>query len=235
MALSSVQKTAGRLGIYLMGMVVLALGITLSTRLDLGVSPITSVPYSISVIFDRSYGDITMLFYMVCVAAQMILHVCMHPAPGKLRSLLIRDALQLAVSYPVTRLMNLFTMVIPAFKEDLAGTFWGSISWRFFLLLVSIILVGLGAALTLSMRLIANPADGIVQVIADFTHKKLGDIKNVFDTSCVLITLILGGIGAHRIIGLGIGSILAMIGTGRVIAGVNKVFDPAPFIGTKQV
>ena len=37
-------------------------------------------------------------------------------------------------------------------------------------------------------------------------------------------------LGFHRLVGLGIGSVAAMLGVGRVIALVNHFFDPAPFL-----
>ena len=42
--------------------------------------------------------------------------------------------------------------------------------------------------MTLDMRLIANPADGIVQVISDVSGLKLGLTKNIVDISCVILT-----------------------------------------------
>jgi len=221
-----------RLLIYIFGMIILATGITLSTRLQLGVSPISSVAYCISELTGLAFGDTTMILYVVYVAVQMILHILMRPAD--LKSLLLKDLLQLPASYPVTRFMNLLTEVIPLFPVDCAGTFWGGLPGRLLLLAVSIALTGTGAALTLDMRLVANPGDGIVQAIADFLHQKVGDVKNFFDAFCVLTALVLGWCGFHRIVGLGIGSAAAMLGVGRVIALVNHFYDPSPLFAQEE-
>ena len=44
---------------YILGMVVLAAGITLNTKTGLGVSPIISVAYCVSQIFELNFGDMT--------------------------------------------------------------------------------------------------------------------------------------------------------------------------------
>ena len=49
---------------------------------------------------------------------------------------------------------------------------------RFLFLLLAIVLTGVGAAMSLNMRLIPNPGDGIVQAIADTIHKSVGFTKN---------------------------------------------------------
>ena len=221
-----------RIAIYLAGMLLLGTGITLSTRLQLGVSPISSVAYCISELTQMPFGDTTMILYVVYVTVQIILHVLMRPAD--LRSLVLRDLLQLPVSFPFTRYMNLLTRVIPLFPVDCAGTFWGGIPGRLLLLVLSIALTGTGAALSLDMRIVANPGDGIVQTIADFVRRKVGDVKNFFDAFCVLTTLTISFLGFHRLVGLGIGSIAAMLGVGRVIALVNHFFDPAPYLGQTE-
>lgn len=46
---------------YLLGLLILALGIMLNTKANLGVSPIISVPYSISHIIGFSFANMTMI------------------------------------------------------------------------------------------------------------------------------------------------------------------------------
>lgn len=60
---------------YAVGLLVLALGLTLNTKTGLGVSPIISVAYSISQIFDHNFGNMTLALYSVFVVIEMILHL----------------------------------------------------------------------------------------------------------------------------------------------------------------
>ena len=45
-----------RIALYLIGIMVLALGITLNTKTNLGVSPIISMPYAVAQIFGYETG-----------------------------------------------------------------------------------------------------------------------------------------------------------------------------------
>lgn len=59
---------------YAAGLFILALGITLNTKTGLGVSPIISVSYSISAIWNLNFGNMTLALYGIFVAAEMLLH-----------------------------------------------------------------------------------------------------------------------------------------------------------------
>ena len=52
---------------YLLGLLILALGIMLNTKANLGVSPIISVPYSISHIIGFNFANMTMIVYFIFV------------------------------------------------------------------------------------------------------------------------------------------------------------------------
>ena len=62
-----------RLILYVAGGIILAFGITLNTKTLLGVSPIISVPYAISVIGDFPLGVVTFIFYAFCIFMQFAL------------------------------------------------------------------------------------------------------------------------------------------------------------------
>jgi uncharacterized membrane protein YczE len=134
----------------------------------------------------------------------------------------VLDCLQVIVSLIFTRFLNVFDYIIPDLgSEMMRESFWGSLVGRILVLIVAIIFTGIGAALSLNMRIIPNPGDGIVQTIADSVGKGNGFIKNCVDITCVIFTCATGLIAARKIIGIGIGTVLAMIGVGRVIAVFN--------------
>ena len=64
-----------RILFYAAGLLVLALGLTLNTKTGLGVSPIISVAYNISQIFDHNFGNMTLALYSVFVVIEIILHL----------------------------------------------------------------------------------------------------------------------------------------------------------------
>ena len=124
------------------------------------------------------------------------------------------DLLQLPLSLVFTRFMNLFSSWIPAPEQ---------VGMRFVVLLCGIILTGIGAAMSLNMRIVPNPGDGIVQAIADTIRKPVGFTKNCFDLCNICITITVSLMFAHKLIGVGIGTVVAVLGVGRVIALFNKM------------
>ena len=67
------MKTVNRWVLYLLGMLVLALGLTLNTKAGLGVSPIISIAFAVSEIWGWNFGDMTFLLYSIFVAGQFVL------------------------------------------------------------------------------------------------------------------------------------------------------------------
>lgn len=107
---------------------------------------------------------------------------------------------------------------------ELSGLSFGDMTFALYAVLAAgIILTGIGAAMSLDMRLIPNPGDGIVQALADCFIKPVGLTKNLFDLFCIGVTAAISLIFAHRLIGI-FGTVAAMLGVGRVIALFNRLF-----------
>lgn len=220
------QKLIYRWVIYISGLIILALGITLNTKCGLGVSPIISVAYSFSLITGIKIGNTTFILYGVFVLLQIIIHfVKKFP-----KRQYILDVLQIALSMVFTRFMNLFSDFVPQLDEVYENEWQGSMPFRIFVLLIAIILTGIGAAMSLNMRLIPNPGDGIVQTVADTIHKSVGFSKNCWDVIMIAITTavtlfcytkIASTPGNAFLSVIGIGTVIAVIGVGRVIAVFN--------------
>lgn len=200
------QKRAARFGLYLLGMLLLALGLTLNTETGLGASAIVSIPFTLSEGLGLNFGDLTLIAYCVLVAAQFVVK-------GKNRTWV--DLLQLVVSLIFTRFLNVFKAVIP--YES------GFLPADIALLVLAIILTGVGAAMTVDMQLVPNPGDGIVNSLAQRFGKELGLCKNCFDLGCVTASLVIGLVFGDAFLGIGLGTVLSMIGVGRAIAAFNAL------------
>ena len=190
-------------------MFVLALGLTLNTKTGLGVSPIVSVAYCVSQILGLNFGDMTFVLYALFVAAQFAIR-------GKKSHLY--DLLQFPLSLVFSRVLNLFDWCIP--YDSAAHGFFSN----FLLLIVAILCTGIGVSMTVNMRLVPNPGDGIVAAVAEKMGRDQGFAKNIFDVGCVTVTCIIGLAARGEVIGIGVGTLAAMVGVGRSIALVNHFF-----------
>ena len=202
------MKTVNRWIIYIIGMLILAMGLTLNTKAGLGVSPIISLSYAVSQLWHFNFGDMTFVLYSLFVVGELILH------RGRR---LISDLCQLPLSLIFSRVLNLYAALIPYEAEQ--EPFW----MNFLLLMLAIICTGIGAAVTVNMKLVPNPGDGIVAAVGEAIGREQGVAKNIFDVCCVASTCVLGLAAAGRIVGVGVGTVAAMIFVGRVISLVNHI------------
>lgn len=186
--------------LYLFGMMVLAAGITLNTKTAMGVSPLISIGYAVSQVTGFSFGNMTFLVYVAFVAIQFGLR--RHNAK-------LVDLLQLVVSWLFGLVLDWFNAILPA-----ATTLPGRLAE----LVLAVILTGIGAAMTLTMELVPNPGDGLVNAVAETFGLKTGLAKNICDASGVVLTVVFSLIAAHRVIGIGLGTLVTVLGTGRVMA-----------------
>ena len=210
------NRTAARIFFYVAGICILALGLTLSTKTKLGASPVIAVAFCISELSGIELGDATFILYSFFILVQIALHLLPGKrTPSDKKKAVVMDILQLPFSIFFTRLLNLYASGIPAPE---------TLPLRILVLVLAVILIGTGAALTLDMRLVVSPGDGIVQAVSDRTGLELGLTKNIVDVCCVLATCALSLTFARHIIGIGVGTLAGMFGTGRVIALCNRQF-----------
>ena len=197
------RKLVNRWIFYILGMLVLALGLTLNTKAGLGVSPIISIAFAVSEIWGLNFGDMTFLLYSLFVLGQFALRG---------RDSRMTDLLQLPLSLAFSRVLNLYSALIPYEAAE------HGFGMNLLLLVAAILFTGAGAAITVNMRLVPNPGDGIV---AEKLGRDQGFAKNLFDVGCVAVTCVLGLLASGGIVGIGIGTVAAMIGVGRSIFMVN--------------
>ena len=126
----STLTLSGRLAIYSIGLIILALGITLNTKTGLGVSPIISIPYNISQIWHLNLGTMTFIFYTILVMIQILL---------LRKDFKIYQLLQIVMSLVTSFFIDIFDRMIPAVTPAFG---------RILILFLAIILTGIGAALT---------------------------------------------------------------------------------------
>lgn len=201
-----------RIIFYFLGLGILSLGLILNTKSNFGVSPILSIAYCISQISGLTLARVTLYQYIIFVIVEIILHTI--SKVKNLKVVIAKDLAQIIVTIIFTTLMNLFAehITIPT-----------KLVTRILFMILGIILTGIGCAMSLDMRIVPNPGDGIVQSVADFVHKRVGITKNIFDLCSVILTCIISFTFAGKLIGIGIGTIACVIGVGRVVSYFNDI------------
>lgn len=201
--------------VYAAGLVLLALGIVLNTKTGLGAAPLVCVAYVVSQLTGLVFANVSFAFYGLFALIEVALHLLRRD-----HKRVLNDLAQLPFALVFTRFMGLFDRMIAPL--DAGAPLWP----RLLLLAAAILLIGVGACLSVRMRLIPNPGDGVVLALSDFTGRELGLMKNAFDIANVLIACAIGLIARGKLIGVGIGSLLCMLGVGRVVNLTGRLLAP---------
>jgi len=186
------------LGLFLMG-----LGISLVTRSTLGTSPISSVPYVLSLAFPVTFGEFTFLITLLFFIAEVAIIGKTFP---KLQYFQIIVALFLGTFVDVG--MFLSAGIHPGiYPEQIAVVLLGSA------------VLALGIFLQITANVILNPGEGLVRAIAEKTHKRFGIIKVMFDTSLVASAAVISFAAFGTIKGLREGTVISAVLVGYIILG----------------
>ena len=189
-----------RVLLYIVGAILLGFGIVLCVKCEMGVSPINSIPYVATNLVPLSLGTLSIAFYIVNIAAELILSE---------RRQYIGILLQLPVSLLFGFVIDLWDALLP-----LAG----SLAMQLVCLCGSLFFTAFGIMLVVTAHLVPDPPTGAVQAISRAAKKPMGSVKVVYDCACVVISLLLGLIGAHRVIGFGIATIASAVFVGHILA-----------------
>ena len=195
-----------RVCVYIFAVLVLGLGIVLNTKTGLGVAAINSIPYALSQMTDLSLGNWTTLMYIVFMILQMIMY----------RKWNMKILLQLPFSYVMGLIIDFYNTIIKIVPHH----FYQSL----LILVLAIVLTALGAYLVVSMDLVANPADGMVNTISDLTHREFGQVKWIFDCFMMIVTIVMTMSLTGEMIGIGLGTIVSAICVGKVIQVYSRLF-----------
>lgn len=189
-----------RILLYLVGAVLLGFGIVLCVKCQMGVSPINSVPYVLTYLTPLSLGTLSILFYLVNIALQLILSE---------KKDYISILLQLPVSFLFGFVIDIWGALLP-FAENIV--------MQIVCLCASLFFTAFGIMLLVTAHLVPDPPTGAVQTISRASKKAMGNIKIIYDSTCVVLSLLISLLGTHRIIGFGLATIVSAICVGRILA-----------------
>lgn len=194
--------------IYGAGVIFMAVGLTLNTKTRLGVGAVASIAYSGSLAWGMDYGKLAFVVYMAAILFQLLL---------KKENRNWKICLQLPFSAVFSTLLTLFDQYIQLSPTAL----WQ----RLLMLLAAIGITALGLLLMVDMKLIANPADALADAVGDLLGKDVGLGKNVIDAVSVTITCAIGLAASGKPLGIGVGTVAAMLLTGRLVSFFRALLE----------
>ncbi|MCD8241502.1 MAG: DUF6198 family protein [Lachnospiraceae bacterium] len=185
------------------------MGIAISVKSNLGVSPVSSIPYTITCVFGMEMGNATILFHAFLVILQMVL---------LRKNFKMVNLLQIVVGVvfgKFTTLCNYLVGMLPAVENT---------GFRLVLMLISTLLIAVGIFFYLPADIMPLAGEGAMQTIAKITNIEFSKVKICFDLSMVLISLTVCLIAIHSMGSVGIGTIIAALLVGFHLGKITKRF-----------
>jgi len=195
-----------RVVLCLLGNFVLAFGVAMAVKADLGITPVNSIAFVLSKVLSLDHGFLTGVIY----ASYVLIQLAILRREFRLNNLLQAGA-AIMFGWFVFLCNHILAFPTPEFYPV-----------RLLFLLAGVIIIGLGIMLYLRANILPQPAEGLILAIEKKTGWKLHNIKVVFDSSVVVIAAAISFIAIKRIIGIREGTLIAMLGIGKCLGFFTK-------------
>ena len=204
-------RTLARGPLFLSGLFILALGVSVSVKADLGVTPISCVPYIYSLNTPFTLGELTIFINVFFIAGQI--------AIARRRY----SWFQL-IQFPAVAMLGYFidfTLSLVAFIDP--SSYPEQMAW----LLTSCLLLAMGIFFLVKADITYFPGDGLVAVIADIYKRDFGKTKMCLDSSMVVVGVASSFLLMGRLVGIREGTVIAALLVGYLIRQCNRLWDAA--------
>ena len=186
--------------VFLIGLFINSLGVSLITKADLGTSPISSIPYVLSLNFPLTLGQFTIAFSLLLILIQLVI---------LRRNFKAEHLLQIPISILFGYFIDL-TMVILFFVDP--QTYLSSVIH----LLIGCVILGFGVYTEVLADMAMLPGESFVRAVSSTWKTEFGSTKVAFDVSLTVIAAVLSLIFSHRLDGVREGTIIAALLVGFI-------------------
>ena len=195
--------------LLLTGLSVMAFGVAFSIKASLGTSPISSVPYVVSLFTPLTVGTATIIMHCVFILMQiLILRKNYHPI----------QLMQLPVAVFFGYLTDFGVWAVQGISYD---TYWQ----QWILCLIGIFLVAVGVSLGVKAGVVVLAGEGVVLAICQVLPVKFGYMKVGFDVTLVVIACVLSIVFTGQLQGVREGTVAAAIMVGLIAKQLGKLLN----------
>ena len=192
--------------IFIIGLFINSLGVSLITKANLGTSPISSIPYVLSLNFSLTLGNFTILFSLVLIFLQL----CLLKKDFKLEHLL-----QIPVSIAFGYFIDLTMLLFVNLKLNSYGS-------KVVALLIGCLILGFGVYLEVLADVVMLPGESFVRAVCSAFDQEFGRTKIIFDMSMSVIAIICSFIFTSRVNGVREGTLIAALLVGLIAKEIGK-------------
>lgn len=199
-----------RIAVLVIGLWIMALGVAFSIAADLGTSPISSVPYTVSMFTPLTVGVLTIIMHAVFISLQILI-LRKDYSPVQLLQL------------PIALVFGLMTDAAVFLLSGIApGNYFESLLFC----LGGIILVAAGVTAEVASDTVPLAGEGLALALSKASGRKFSSMKIAVDSSLVIASLILSFIFLHSSGGVREGTVFAAIFVGLIARYFTKSAEP---------
>lgn len=192
----------------LFAIIINSIGVLLMLQSGSGISAISSVPYAFSEVFPKlTLGTWTYIFHGLLVITLMVLKKRFVPS----------YLFSFVAGFIFGKLMDVNELWITNLPM--------SIPLRIVYFVVSYVILCFGIALSNRCKLPIIPTDLFPRDLAEIIKKTYARVKITFDVACLLVTACMTYFALGRILGLGIGTVVAAFTMGKGVDIAGKLID----------
>lgn len=198
--------------IFLVGLFISSLGVSLVTKANLGTSPISSIPYVLSLNFPLTLGNFTIIFSLFLIALQLMI--------------LRKDfKLEHLLQIPISILFGYFidwTMLLLSFVHP------DSYLFKVIALLIGCIILGFGVYYEVLADVAMLPGESFVRAVVQTCEREFGSTKIAFDVTMTVMAALLSFVFAKELNGVREGTIIAALLVGFIARLFGRWFYFVP-------
>ena len=192
----------------LVAIIINSIGVLLMLQSGSGISAISSVPYAFSEVFPKlSLGTWTYIFQGLLVITLMVLKKRFVPS----------YLFSFVAGFLFGEMMDINELWIARLPL--------SIPLRIFYFVLSYVIICFGIALSNRCKLPIIPTDLFPRDLAEIINKPYAKVKITFDVTCLVVTACLTYFALGKILGLGIGTVVAAFTMGKGVAIAGNLID----------
>ena len=186
--------------LFLVGLFINALGVSLVTKASLGTSPISSIPYVLSLHFPLTLGNFTIIFSILLIVLQILI---------LRKNFKMENILQIPVSVAFGYFID-FTMYLFAWMNP------QNYLVKLISLLAGCIVLGFGVYMEVVADVVMLPGESFVRAIVQTWNTNFGTTKIIFDSSMSVIAGVLSFLFFGKLNGVREGTVIAALLVGFI-------------------
>ncbi len=194
--------------LFALGLFISAFGVDIITKANLGTSPMSSIPYVMSLNFKPTMGSFTIYLGLLLVVLQLLI---------LRRNFKLEHLLQIPLSFLFGYCIDLAMLVLEPLNPQAYPA-------QLVCLLLGCLVLGIGVFFEVEADVAMLPAESFVRAVSTTWHIEFGTAKIGFDISFTAIAAILSLVFSGKLLGIREGTAVAAFLVGYIARTVSRLF-----------